>query len=148
MSTERIKDYVKLSPKALLILAILLRDYESGNDGLTRRQIADALGQYRLYPHDDKAIKRLDLRGLIGVTITDKRSEENGQLNEYGFVSRNHISLYTRYHLHWLNDIAYETARGLLADAGLYQSAEERLVEGARNGLLRVFHRFVPSLFG
>lgn len=146
MSRNRQQDYVKLSPKALKILVVLVHDYEGGNDGLTRQQIADRLGQYRFYPHDDKLIKQLEADRLIGITVTDKRADEFAWQDDYGFRGRNNISQYTRYHLHWLNANAYETVRLMLVREGLYQTPQRRLVEGVSSGLKSLFQGFLSPL--
>jgi hypothetical protein len=64
MLSHLIQDYESLRPKGRAILNALVEDYElNGDEGLTRRQIAQQLGQARLYPHDDRAIKRLEELG-------------------------------------------------------------------------------------
>ena len=60
------EDYANLTPKGRLILAALVGDYDTtGEEGLTRRQIADRLGQAKLYPHDDKALRQLEEVGFV-----------------------------------------------------------------------------------
>ena len=68
MSRSLADTYLQLTGKCRTILAILVAEFDtSGEQGLTRRQIAERLGQYRLYPHDDRAIKQLEALGFIHI---------------------------------------------------------------------------------
>ncbi len=111
-------DYGLLTSKARAILDILLLDYEAyGTRGLTRRQIAHELGQRRLYPHDDRALHTLADLGLIYISTETRRAAWARAYDDDSFLHVNGIAMYTRYHVHWLNEWAYDEVRALLGYA-------------------------------
>jgi hypothetical protein len=147
MLTHIANTYATLSPKGRAILSMLVADYErNGNEGLTRRQIAEQLGQVRLYPHDDRAIKRLDDEGFINISeqrLGELWADEYGDFRVY---RRNHITRHTIYHVHWLNEFCYTTVRPLLEADGLYIKPQWGIVgdvlEAAENTWNRVLRWF------
>lgn len=125
MLTSVTTDYASLSPKGRLILSVLVRHYaRNGDDALTRQQLAEHIGQYRLYPHDDRAIHRLRYFGWIFIS-EDMLGNYSGESDyaDYGVPRpRRNITYYTRFHVHWLNGDYYHPLVKLLAADGLYQS--------------------------
>jgi hypothetical protein len=129
------ESYSTLSPKGRAILSILVADYErNGDEGLTRRQIAEQLGQLRLYPHDDRAIKRLQDEGFIYIS-----EQQLGDLGatEYGYYSprRNNVNRYTVFHVHWLSQFCYSSVVELLKADGLYQERDWGVVGDVANSV-------------
>lgn len=103
-----IEDYNKLTPKGRLILLILVDDYaENDEDGLTRREIAHRLGQHRLNPHDDKALRQLEDLGYIFVSVERKGDVLARQYDDYSFLRSKRIEMHTRFHIIWLNGAFY-----------------------------------------
>jgi hypothetical protein len=112
-------EHALLSLKGRAILSILLSDYERhGLRGLTRRQIAYHLRQRRLYPHDDRAIRTLAGLGLIDVTTETRRAWNARALDDDRVQwERKHIAMNVPYHVHTLNELAYDDVRALLGYA-------------------------------
>lgn len=108
MSKTIIQHYADFTPKGRLILRVLVDAYSSnGDEGLTRRQIAHALGQARLYPHDDKALKQLESADLIHVSAHRLRDYLAQHWNDASIMESDQIRMYTVIHLHWLNGAYY-----------------------------------------
>ena len=98
--------YNDLTLKGHLILRILLDHYGDEN-GLTRRQIAQALGQRRLYPHDDKALQQLESAGFVHVSVHRLRDYLAQHLRDDSVLKARQIRMYTVFHLYWLNGAYY-----------------------------------------
>lgn len=131
MLTHVRQHYDNLSPKGRAILTILIADYElHDNEGLTRRQIAEQLGQVRLYPHDDRAIKRLEDIGFIYISEERLGRFLAQQYNDFSFIHSNNIRNQTIFHIHWLNIVFYPYLIPMLKEDGLYS---ERGLENVGN---------------
>lgn len=116
-------DYKQLTPKGRLILAALVSTY--GDDGLTRSQIAERLGQARLYPHDDKAIRQLEEVGFVHI-YQERLGDRAESFWDYpeGRQRRRSINFYTLYHVHVLNGMWHPFLVPLLREDGLLPTHE------------------------
>jgi hypothetical protein len=147
MPNPLIEDYVKFTPKAKAILSILLVDYElNETEGLTRKQIAHHLGQARLYPHDDRAIRQLEQANLVFVASRRLGTALAYQYHDTSFLQSKHISMYTRFHIHWLNGIYYDYLIYLLKSDGLYEEPELGVIGDVLDTAESVWRR-LKSLF-
>jgi len=122
MINHILQAYESLTPKGRAILAILLTDYElNGEDGLTRHAVADQLGQRRLYPHDDRAIRQLEALGFIFIS-RERLGDTWGQAyGDDSLMRTGTITDYTIHHIHWLNAAVYDPLVDPLTADGLYQ---------------------------
>ena len=113
MQAHLMRVYAGTSEKGRALLAVLMHA-----DTLTRRELAAELGQHRLYPHDDRALHRLEGLGVVYVTVHRIRDELAEMYQDNSIYQLRQIQLYTRYYRYGLMGSARPTIYKLMLIEG------------------------------